>query len=274
MHWSITHYLWAVAVAGVVVFLASLIPAKRAAKVEPGQVIRGGWSMSDAPETILEVRNLNRWLGDGDGRTHILRGLSFVLQGGKTYAVTGPSGCGKSTLLYLLGLLDKPDQGEIWFGKRRVDNASEEKRTSLRGSAIGFVFQFHFLLAEFTAIENVMLPMLKLGKWSEDECRARADKLLQEVGLGAKTRRLATQLSGGEQQRVAVARALANEPRLILADEPTGNLDHRNSLALFSLIGEVAVARGHSVLIVTHNNELAEQCDVKMPMMDGVMVNS
>lgn len=220
-------------------------------------------------DVTLEARSLQRWLGEGEGRTHILRGLNFTLARGKTYAVTGPSGCGKSTLLYLLGLLDTPDQGEILLNGVRVDNATEAERTRLRGEAIGFVFQFHFLLVEFTALENVMLPMLKLGLKSEAECRERAHRLLQDVGLGAKTHRMANQLSGGEQQRVAVARALANEPKLILADEPTGNLDHANSLALFGLIRRVASDYGHSVLIVTHNSQLAAECDIAMPMMDG-----
>lgn len=154
-------------------------------------------NMAQLSNPTLEVRNLERWLGEGDGRTHILRGLNFSLERGKTYSVTGPSGCGKSTLLYLLGLLDTPDRGEIILDGRRVDNASEAERTRLRGEIIGFVFQFHFLLVEFTALENVMLPMLKLKRWSEQECRQRALRLLNDVGLGAKTQRMANQLSGG-----------------------------------------------------------------------------
>lgn len=218
--------------------------------------------------TVLTVRGLHRWLGEGANRTHVLRGLNFTLEAGKVYAVVGPSGCGKSTLLYLLGLLDRPDEGEILIGERRVDSASDRERTRLRAAELGFVFQFHFLLSEFSARENIMLPMLKLGIPLE-EATARADRLLAEVDLADRADNRGNQLSGGEQQRVAVARALANEPRLILADEPTGNLDQRNSSALFGLLQRVAHDRGHTVLIVTHNLDLADRCDQVLEMRDG-----
>ncbi len=228
--------------------------------------------MAAERQPVVHVRGLHRWLGEGETRVHVLRGLDIDLEPARTIAVVGPSGCGKSTLLYLLGLLDLPDGGSIHFGDRRVDNANEETRTRLRGAEIGFVFQFHFLLAEFTAAENVMLPMLKLGRRSPEEARAVAEELLDSVGLRGKADRRGNQLSGGEQQRVAVARALANDPRLILADEPTGNLDRSNSEALFGLLRDLAREKGQTILIVTHNPELAARCDQTLAMLDGRFV--
>jgi lipoprotein-releasing system ATP-binding protein len=219
---------------------------------------------------VLEARKLHRFLGEGAGRVHVLRGLDLSLDRGKTYSIVGPSGCGKSTLLYLLGLLDRPDGGEILLGGDRVDQASEASRTRIRGSRIGFVFQFHFLLAEFTAAENLMLPMLKKGGISDEEAREKACHLLRLVGLADKTARRGNQLSGGERQRVAVARALANDPDLILADEPTGNLDFKNSLTLFEQLQGLAHELDRTILVVTHNRELARACDATFHMRDGV----
>ena len=273
MEWSLSHYGWAALVTGIVVLLASILPARRAAKIEPGTVIRGDFRMTPEAigKTVLEVRNLHRWLGSGANRNHVLRGLNFSLRSGRTYAVVGPSGCGKSTLLYLLGLLDRPDEGEILLGGHRVDSAADRERTRLRAAELGFVFQFHFLLSEFSARENIMLPMLKMGV-SVEEAGERASALLREVDLGNRENNRGNELSGGEQQRVAIARALANKPRVILADEPTGNLDQRNSAALFGLLQRVAHDRGHTVLIVTHNLDLAAQCDEILEMRDGQFV--
>src|SRR3990170_2670661 len=185
----------------------------------------------------LRCSNIHRYLGQGEGRVHVLKGVSFEAHRGQVYAIVGPSGCGKSTLLYLLGLLDRPDGGQIEINGSIMSNTDDDARTAARGAHIGFVFQFHFLMLEFTALENIMMPMRKLGRLGPAEMEARAHQLLDAVGLGAKTHRLGTQLSGGEQQRVAVARALANQPTILLADEPTGNLDVRNStigVALFT----------------------------------------
>lgn len=187
-------------------------------------------------------------------------------------AIVGPSGCGKSTLLYLLGLLDQPDDGRIEIDGRLMSNSDDLARTAARGQHIGFVFQFHFLMLEFTALENVLMPMRKLGRLSGPAMEARAHSLLTAVGLGDKTRRLGTQLSGGEQQRVAVARALANEPSIILADEPTGNLDVRNSGMVFDLLTRLAKENGQAVVLVTHNPEIAQRCDITRPMRDGVFI--
>jgi lipoprotein-releasing system ATP-binding protein len=218
---------------------------------------------------ILRAENIHRYLGQGEYRVHVLRGVSLELKRGTMYSVAGPSGCGKSTLLYLLGLLDRQNDGDIWIADERMSVASDAERTAARNRFIGFVFQFHFLLPEFTTAENVMLPMRKLGKLSPKEMRDRAHELLGDVGLGNKTHRLATQLSGGEQQRVAIARSLANAPAIILADEPTGNLDVTNSNLVFDLLCKLARERGQTVLMVTHNPDLAKRTDVLLRMQDG-----
>ncbi len=203
---------------------------------------------------------------------HVLKGVTFAARRSEVCAIVGPSGCGKSTLLYLLGLLDRPDEGEIEIAGRRMSNNDDLARTAARGAHIGFVFQFHFLMLEFTALENVMMPMRKLGRLAPEAMKARAHALLESVGLGAKTHRLGTQLSGGEQQRVAIARALANEPSIILADEPTGNLDVKNSGLVFDLLTRLAKENGQAVVLVTHNPEIAQRCDLTRPMRDGVFV--
>jgi lipoprotein-releasing system ATP-binding protein len=220
----------------------------------------------------LRCSNLHRYLGQGEGRVHVLKGVSFEAHRGEVYAIVGPSGCGKSTLLYLLGLLDKPEQGEIWINERLMSNSDDEARTAARGEHIGFVFQFHFLMLEFSALDNVMMPMRKLGRLSQEEMTARAHMLLSSVGLGEKTHRLGTQLSGGEQQRVAIARALANQPSIILADEPTGNLDVKNSALVFDLMTRLAKENGQAIILVTHNPDIANRCDSVRPMRDGVFI--
>ena len=229
--------------------------------------------MADIPDNVsLRCTNIHRSLGQGEGRVHVLKGVSFEAQRGQVYAVVGPSGCGKSTLLYLLGLLDRQDEGDVWINGRRMSNSSDAERTAARCVNIGFVFQFHFLMQEFTTLENVMMPMRKLGRLTEAEMHERAQQLLAAVGLEDKSHRLGTQLSGGEQQRVAIARALANAPSILLADEPTGNLDQRNSGIVFDLLTHLAKENGQAVIIVTHNPEIANRCDTVRPMRDGVFL--
>lgn len=228
--------------------------------------------MADSANFALRCDNLHRYLGQDDARVHVLKGVSFEARRGQVYAIVGPSGCGKSTLLYLLGLLDQPDGGEIEINGSKMSNTDDLARTAARGEHIGFVFQFHFLMLEFTALENVMMPMRKLGRLSLPEMTDRAHSLLASVGLGEKTHRLGTQLSGGEQQRVAVARALANQPSIILADEPTGNLDVKNSALVFDLLTRLAKDNGQAVVLVTHNPEIAQRCDLTRPMRDGLFV--
>jgi lipoprotein-releasing system ATP-binding protein len=223
-------------------------------------------------QVALSCTNIHRYLGQGEGRVHVLKGVSFEARRGQVYAIVGPSGCGKSTLLYLLGLLDRQDDGDVWINNRQMSNSSDADRTAARGEHIGFVFQFHFLMQEFTALENVMMPMRKLNRLAPEAMAARAHQLLDSVGLGDKTHRLGTQLSGGEQQRVAIARALANEPAIILADEPTGNLDVKNSAMVFDLLTKLAKDNGQAVILVTHNPEIAHRCDTIRPMRDGVFI--
>lgn len=231
--------------------------------------------MSEAasPHRVLRAENIHRHLGEGETRVHVLKGVDLEIRSHTTYSIVGPSGCGKSTLLYLLGLLDRQDEGEIYVDEKPMSAATDEERTRTRSEGIGFVFQFHFLLPEFTAADNVMLPMRKLGRLSQEEMRARAEELLGEVGLGDKTQRLVTKLSGGEQQRVAIARAIANEPHLILADEPTGNLDQRNSDMVFDLLYRLSHERGQAIVMVTHDQELAHRCDLTLPMRDGLFID-
>ncbi len=225
-------------------------------------------------EVVIRCEDLHRFLGEGEGRVHVLRGVTFEAKRGNVYAIVGPSGCGKSTLLYQLGLLDQPDGGKIWLDGELMSNSSDLARTAARNKHLGFVFQFHFLMLEFTALENVMMPLRKAGKMSQAEMEDRARGLLESVGLGDKTHRLGTQLSGGEQQRVAIARALANEPSVILADEPTGNLDQRNSNLVFDLLTKIARENDQAVVLVTHNPEIAKRCDFIRPMRDGEFVQS
>ncbi len=225
-----------------------------------------------AAEVVVRCEGLERYLGEGLGRTHVLRGVGFDARRTEVTAIVGPSGCGKSTLLYQLGLLDRPDGGRIFIAGHEASAASDEQRTALRAEHIGFVFQFHFLLPEFSAAENVMLPMRKLGRLSATQMWERAHELLTAVGLGEKTARLPSQLSGGEQQRVAIARSLANEPALILADEPTGNLDVANSNLVFSLLLRLAKEKRQAVVLVTHNPDIAVRCDRTMAMRDGLFV--
>lgn len=227
-----------------------------------------------APNKVLRAKDLHRFLGEGEARVHVLRGVNLELDPATTYSVVGPSGCGKSTMLYLLGLLDRQDKGQIWIRDELMSDASDAERTAARSRHIGFVFQFHFLLPEFTAAENVMLPMKKLAVRSPEEMRERAVHLLGLVGLGEKVDRLATHLSGGEQQRVAIARSLANDPALLLADEPTGNLDVKNSDMIFDLLQGLSKETGQAILMVTHNAELATRTDACLRMMDGAFVNS
>jgi len=223
-------------------------------------------------KVALRCNGLHRYLGRDEGRVHVLKGVTFEARAGQIYAIVGPSGCGKSTLLYLLGLLDQPDSGEIWINGILMSNSVDAVRTAARGEHIGFVFQFHFLMLEFTALENVMMPMKKLGRMSPLEMAERAGHLLDSVGLGDKMHRLGTHLSGGEQQRVAVARALANQPTIILADEPMGNLDVKNANLVFEILTRLAKDNGQAVVLVTHNPEIAAQCDLTKPMRDGVFL--
>jgi lipoprotein-releasing system ATP-binding protein len=217
---------------------------------------------------VLRATDVHYSFGHGDARTNVLRGVSLDVAAGEVCSIVGPSGCGKSTLLYLLGLLDNPDSGEILVGGRSASQISEGERTAMRNAFLGFVFQFHFLIRELTALENVALPLRKAGKSAKD-ANLRAEKLLADLDLGDKRHRLANKLSGGEQQRVAIARALSTSPSIILADEPTGNLDVANSNKVFEVLTKAAREEGPAIVLVTHNPALAERGDHCLHMLDG-----
>jgi lipoprotein-releasing system ATP-binding protein len=222
----------------------------------------------------LSCHDVERYLGEDESRVHALRGVSLDIEPGTIHAVVGPSGCGKSTLLYILGLLDEPDSGSIMLGSEAVARLPDEQLAQRRNEFIGFIFQFHFLMEDFTAQENVMIPMRRLGQLTETEMTERAAELLDAVGLSSKLERPSRHLSGGEQQRVAIARALANDPRVILADEPTGNLDTANSRRAFELLQTIVQQKQTALLLVTHNPTIAEACDWIHEMKDGRIVGS
>ena len=225
-------------------------------------------------EVCLSCEGVERYLGEEEERVHALRGVSLEVEAGSVHGVVGPSGCGKSSLLYILGLLDLPDAGRVSIESEPVSQLSDDELAQKRSKFIGFIFQFHFLMEDFTAQENVMIPMRKLGQLSDAQMRDRAAELLDGVGLGDKLRRPSRHLSGGEQQRVAIARALANDPRVILADEPTGNLDTANSERAFELLQNLVHERGKALLLATHNPAIAEACDWIHEMKDGRIIDS
>ena len=219
-------------------------------------------------EEILRTEQLSRHL-EGEVPITLVDNASLTVKRGEFTVITGPSGSGKSSLLYLLGLLDTPSSGRLWFSGVDTSSYDETKLADLRLSEIGFVFQFHFLLPEFTAIENVMLPMQRLGRLSNGELRERARELLITLGLEKELNKRPKQLSGGQSQRVAVARALANDPLLILADEPTGNLDSVSSMAVSDILRKLTDEHNRAVLAVTHDQNFAKLADTTISIVDG-----
>ena len=233
--------------------------------------------MSAEPgEPLLEIRGGARVIG-GAVPTTLVIDIDFALQPGEFVAITGPSGSGKSSLLYLLGLLDMPTRGEVFVRGRATSTLNEDLRAAIRLSTLGFVFQFHFLLPEFSLLDNVMLPMRAFGKLSEKACRERAYFLLDQLGLKGHETKTPDLISGGQRQRVAIARALANEPAVILADEPTGNLDTASSdqvLKIFRDLVDAKINGAHSrgIVVVTHDLDLAARADRRVHMVDGRIV--
>ncbi len=222
--------------------------------------------------TLLKVENLGRIFHQGGENLNVLHGLNLSLDKGEMVALVGPSGAGKSTLLQLIGLLDTPTTGRIEIAGRDVTGMKDDERTKLRQGFIGFVYQFHYLQPEFSAIENVILPQMIAGK-TYDAAERRATGLLQSLGLGHRLTHRPARLSGGEQQRVAMARALANQPKILLADEPTGNLDPKTSAEVFEILIELVRDAGIGALIATHNMDLAEQMDRILELKDGRLVS-
>ncbi len=220
---------------------------------------------------VLEAQGLGRTL-PGDPPVTLVRDVSFAVAPGTFTAITGPSGCGKSSLLYLLGMIDRPTEGALLLQGENVAELDGDARAQLRLEHFGFVFQFHFLLPEFTAIENVMLPMRRLAKLKPAEIEPRAMELLATMGLAGKETKTPDRLSGGERQRVAIARALANDPMLILGDEPTGNLDSVSSANVVDVFRMLAHEQQRAVVCVTHDLGIAAQADVRISMLDGRVV--
>ncbi|MFO1114151.1 MAG: ABC transporter ATP-binding protein [Beijerinckiaceae bacterium] len=221
----------------------------------------------------LSLVGVQRRYMQGDTALDILRGVDFELRAGEAVALTAPSGAGKSTLLHVAGLLERPDGGDVLVAGAPTYDMSDAGRTELRRSAIGFVYQFHHLLPEFSARENIMLPQMIRGL-DRGEAGKRADELLRYLGLGARGAHRPAELSGGEQQRVAIARAVANAPHVLLADEPTGNLDPKTAAHVFETLMSLVRATGLAALIATHNFELAERMDRRITLRDGLVVET
>ena len=220
---------------------------------------------------LLAAEHLSRTL-PGDPPVTLVAEADLVIEPGKFTAIVGPSGCGKSSLLYLLGLIDRPTGGQLLLNGQDVTPLSGDARARIRLEQFGFVFQFHFLLPEFNALENVMMPIRRLGRVSIDAAEARARELLEFMGLADKALKSPDRLSGGERQRVAIARALANDPKLVLGDEPTGNLDSVNSARVVELFRQLAHEQGRAVVCVTHDPGIAEVADVRVSMLDGRVI--
>lgn len=217
---------------------------------------------------LLELRGLSKTYNTGTSQLEVLRGIDLDLQAGTTTALVGASGAGKSTLLHLLGALDRPTSGTVCFRGENIFDKNNRQLAAFRNRSIGFVFQFHHLLPEFTALENVMMPAL-IGRIPRTEAREAAKSLLEDVGLGQRMTHRPGELSGGEQQRVAIARALALEPELLLADEPTGNLDMKTSDGIHAMLTELQIKKGLTLVIVTHNERLADAMGTTIHLLDG-----
>jgi lipoprotein-releasing system ATP-binding protein len=222
--------------------------------------------------SVLVARGLVRRLGQGAAAREVLRGIDLEIHQGEFVALVGPSGSGKSTLLYLLGGLDRPDAGRVEIAGRDLAGVGDDALARLRNQLIGFVYQFHFLLPEFSSLENVLMPLWARGAGRSRADRAWARELLERVGLAELADKLPRELSGGEQQRVAVARAMVNRPRLLLADEPTGNLDSTNARTVYELFRELNLGFGQTILVVTHDPEWAARSDRVLHLLDGLLV--
>ncbi len=226
--------------------------------------------MSTPPPVVLTLSGITLSFHQGGARLDVLRGADLAVSAGEIVALIGPSGAGKSTLLHVAGLLERPDGGEVRIGGRSCGTLSDAERTAIRRAELGFVYQAHHLLPEFSALENVVLPQ-RIAGIPTDTARRRAALLLDKLGVGARATHRPTQLSGGEQQRVAIARALANHPKLLIADEPTGNLDPRTASMVFETLVEVVRAEGVAALVATHNFEIAGRMDRTVTLADGVI---
>jgi lipoprotein-releasing system ATP-binding protein len=223
-------------------------------------------------DVLVGLQGVRKAFNVGTGiETEVLHGIDLTLNRGDFCAVMGPSGSGKSTLLNIIGLLDRPTSGLLQMAGEETTRLADQALTRLRGHHIGFVFQYHHLISAFTALENVMMPMLGAAGFPNPEMRERAEALLESVGLTPWKNNMANNLSGGQQQRVSLARALAMNPALLLADEPTGNLDTQSADAVFALLRRINQEQGTTVLLVTHNPELGRRCDKTIQVVDGLI---
>jgi lipoprotein-releasing system ATP-binding protein len=223
-------------------------------------------------DVVVGLQGVHKAFNVGTGiETEVLHGIDLTLHRGDFCAVMGPSGSGKSTLLNIIGLLDRPTSGLLQMAGEETTRLADQALTRLRGHHIGFVFQYHHLISAFTALENVMMPLLGSAGFPNPEMRERAEALLESVGLTPWKNNMANNLSGGQQQRVSLARALAMNPALLLADEPTGNLDTQSADAVFALLRRINQEQGTTVLLVTHNPQLGQRCDKTIQVVDGLI---
>ena len=219
---------------------------------------------------LLSCQNITKFYQEGTQQTEVLKQVSFSMQPSELVAIVGSSGSGKSTLLHTLGGLDQPSSGEVFIKGQSLQQMTPNALAKLRNQYLGFVYQFHHLMADFTALENVMMPML-IGQQNKTEAQDRAEQILSAVGLQHRISHRPSSLSGGERQRVAIARALVNNPALVLADEPTGNLDHKTTESIFELIQQLNQEKQIAFLLVTHDLNLAEKLNRRLIMQDGVL---
>lgn len=220
---------------------------------------------------LLTTRSLKKNYRSGSETLEVLRDVNLSVEEGRTVVITGESGCGKTSLLSLIGGLDTPTAGQIFLREKDITSLSEDELSDYRRDTIGFIFQFHFLLRDFTALENIMMPSYIAGE-SSDVAKTKAEELIDSVGLAARSHHYPVELSGGERQRVAVARALVNDPAIILADEPTGNLDEKNSKVIENLLFELVERYKKTLVVVTHDRALARLSDRHFELVHGVLV--
>ena len=220
---------------------------------------------------ILETKNINKYFHD-PVTNQVVQDISFTMKQSEFVSVIGKSGCGKSTLLYILSTMDTDYEGELFIDGVSMKGKSDEELSRVRNEKIGFVFQFHYLLPEFSVLKNVMMPGLKLARYSAEEVEQNAFERLKSLGISHLASKLASQISGGEKQRVAIARALINNPLIIMGDEPTGNLDHKNSDIVFDIFHQLVAETGQSLLIVTHDRDFSSRTDRIIEMDDGQIV--
>ena len=222
-------------------------------------------------DIIMKLEDVDKFYNETRHKLHILRKLNLEVKKGEFVSILGKSGSGKSTLLNVMGLLDKIDSGKIWINDREVSSLSEDERNNIKNNFLGFVFQFHYLMSEFTALENVMIPALLNNFKNKNVIEKEAKNLLEIVGLAERMKHKPNQLSGGEKQRVAIARAMINKPSLILADEPTGNLDEDTSEMIFSLFKKINKEHNQSIVVVTHAKDLSQVTDRQIYLKKGIL---